>query len=131
MKGEVDVILDAIFGKWTLRRSPTSSRHVNHFSRSLPGFSFSPPVRPPFDTLLNTISHSSLPVVSVDIPSGWSVSSGPPSDLPSEGGENVAVLWSDVLVSLTAPKEGVRKFAQAKEGKTRGRHFLGGRFVPK
>ncbi|KAI0769019.1 YjeF N-terminal domain-like protein [Trametes elegans] len=86
-----DVVLDAIFG-----------------------FSFKPPVRSPFDTALPLIARSGLPIVSVDIPSGWNV---------EEGNVDGVGLNPDVLVSLTAPKEGVRKFT--------GRHFLGGRFVPK
>lgn len=86
-----DVILDAIFG-----------------------FSFQPPVRAPFDTVLPLLTQSKLPIVSVDIPSGWSV----------ENGDEFGVgLQPDVLISLTAPKLGVRGF--------RGKHFLGGRFVPK
>ena len=86
-----DVILDAIFG-----------------------FSFKGPARAPFDAALHLLSESKLPIVSVDIPSGWDVELG-----NVEG----AGLDSDVLVSLTAPKEGVKAF--------KGRHFLGGRFVPK
>lgn len=87
--GSSDVVLDAIFG-----------------------FSFQPPVRAPFDTALPLIARAGVPVVSVDIPSGWDVERGDAEGLG---------LRPDVLVSLTAPKEGVRKFA--------GRHFLGGRFV--
>jgi NAD(P)H-hydrate epimerase len=96
-----DVVLDAIFG-----------------------FSFKPPVRAPFNAALPLISRSGLPIVSVDIPSGWDVEGGPDADAGSgtAGGHGRLVLYPDVLVSLTAPKEGVRKFA--------GRHFLGGRFVP-
>jgi len=86
-----DVILDAIFG-----------------------FSFKGPIRAPFDFALPTLSTSGLPIVSVDIPSGWDVEAG------NEAGVG---LNPDVLVSLTAPKEGVRLF--------RGQHFLGGRFVPR
>ena len=86
-----DVILDAIFG-----------------------FSFKPPVRAPFDAALPLIGNSGLPIVSVDVPSGWNV---------DEGKVDALALDPDVLVSLTAPKEGVREF--------KGRHFLGGRFVPK
>lgn len=86
-----DVILDAIFG-----------------------FSFKGPVRAPFGVALRLLSESKLPIVSVDIPSGWDVELG--------NVEGVG-LDSDVLVSLTAPKEGVKAF--------KGRHFLGGRFVPK
>ena len=102
-----DVILDAIFG-----------------------FSFKPPVRAPFDDVLLFMAQSKLPIVSVDIPSGWDVERGRPSDpLPGPSTANgssaktVDALDPDVLISLTAPKEGVREY--------RGRHFLGGRFVPK
>ena len=86
-----DVVLDAIFG-----------------------FSFQPPVRAPFDTALPLITRSGLPIVSVDIPSGWDVEKGNAAGVG---------LNPDVLVSLTAPKEGSREF--------KGRHFLGGRFVTK
>lgn len=86
-----DVVLDAIFG-----------------------FSFKPPVRAPFDAALPLITASKLPIVSVDIPSGWDVEKGNDAGLGLE---------PDVLISLTAPKEGSRSF--------KGRHFLGGRFVTK
>ncbi|KAH9841600.1 YjeF N-terminal domain-containing protein [Rhodofomes roseus] len=86
-----DVILDAIFG-----------------------FSFQPPVRAPFDAALPLLTESGLPIVSVDIPSGWDVEKGNAAGVG---------LNPDVLLSLTAPKEGSRAF--------KGRHFLGGRFVPK
>jgi NAD(P)H-hydrate epimerase len=86
-----DVILDAIFG-----------------------FSFKPPIRTPFDAALPLLAESGLPIVSVDIPSGWDVEKG--------NAEGVG-LNPDVLISLTAPKEGVRGYT--------GRHFLGGRFVPR
>ena len=86
-----DVVLDAIFG-----------------------FSFKPPIRAPFDAALPLISQSKLPIVSVDIPSGWDVEDG--------NAEGVG-LNPDVLLSLTAPKQGARLF--------QGRHFLGGRFVPR
>ena len=48
-----DVILDAIFG-----------------------FSFKPPARPPFDAALPLLTQSGLPIVSVDVPSGWNVDEG-------------------------------------------------------
>ena len=114
MKSSYDVILDAIFG-----------------------FSFHPPVRPPFDAVLPLLASSGLPIVSVDIPSGWDVEKGPVELTTKVGdadekklGEVAAAdgekpfkwLEPDVLISLTAPKEGVRPFT--------GRHFLGGRFIP-
>ncbi|KIK69786.1 hypothetical protein GYMLUDRAFT_90804 [Collybiopsis luxurians FD-317 M1] len=78
------------------------------------GFSFKGPIRAPFDSALPILSDSRLPIVSVDIPSGWDV---------EEGNVEGVGLRPDVLVSLTAPKLGVRSFG--------GRHFLGGRFIPK
>ncbi|KAI9604099.1 hypothetical protein H4Q26_003711 [Puccinia striiformis f. sp. tritici PST-130] len=71
---ETDVILDGIFG-----------------------FSFHSTPRAPFDEPIRLFKQSTVPIVSIDIP-------------------------SDVLVSLTAPKLGVKA--------SKGRHFLGGRFVP-
>ena len=86
-----DVILDAIFG-----------------------FSFKPPIRAPFDVVIPVLNESRLPILSVDIPSGWDV----------EKGNVLGIgLQPSVLISLTAPKEGVVDFV--------GRHFLGGRFVTK
>ena len=99
-----DVILDAIFG-----------------------FSFQPPVRAPFDVvlpLLAKLAKSGLPIVSVDIPSGWDVEKGKITvDVAEGGGKPFEGLDPDVLISLTAPKLGVKNF--------KGRHFLGGRFVSK
>ena len=40
------------------------------------GFSFSGDVRPPFDTILQKLANSKLPIVSIDIPSGWDVELG-------------------------------------------------------
>ncbi|KAE9408839.1 YjeF N-terminal domain-like protein [Gymnopus androsaceus JB14] len=78
------------------------------------GFSFKGPIRAPFDSVLPLLTDSRLPIVSVDIPSGWDV---------EEGNVEGVGLRPDVLVSLTAPKLGVRSFS--------GIHFLGGRFIPK
>lgn len=79
------------------------------------GFSFKPPVRPLFAPILEVLSQTTVPVISVDIPSGWHVEDGPPTDAPA--------LAPDMLVSLTAPKLCAKHF--------KGRyHILGGRFVP-
>ncbi|XP_068189510.1 NAD(P)H-hydrate epimerase-like [Antennarius striatus] len=76
------------------------------------GFSFEGAVREPFASILNELNKTKVPVVSIDIPSGWDVEQG------SVGG-----LQPDMLISLTAPKKAASLF--------RGRyHFLGGRFVP-
>jgi len=83
------------------------------------GFSFKPPVRPQFQPILESLTRVSIPLISVDIPSGWDVEAGP----PEEASEAAPVLQPDMLVSLTAPKLGCRGF--------RGAHYLGGRFVPR
>ncbi|CAL8298928.1 unnamed protein product [Lota lota] len=76
------------------------------------GFSFSGAVREPFGAILEVLKDSTVPVASIDIPSGWDVEQGGPDGLQP-----------DMLISLTAPKKSAALF--------RGRyHFLGGRFVP-
>ena len=72
------------------------------------------------------MKDSSLPIISIDIPSGWSVSDGP-QPLCTETNEkdeteSLETFDPEVLLSLTAPKEGVKGY--------KGRHWLGGRFVP-
>jgi len=78
------------------------------------GFSFKGTPREPFAQILKALQASSLPVMSVDIPSGWDVEKG-----DTTGGSG---LQPEALISLTAPKKAAAFF--------RGRHFLGGRFVP-
>jgi NAD(P)H-hydrate epimerase len=79
------------------------------------GFSFKAGnIRAPFDSILNSINRSEVPILSVDIPSGWDVDNG-----FVEGG----VRTPAVLVSLTAPKP-VAKFIP--EGTA---HYVGGRFI--
>lgn len=48
--GDYDIVLDALFG-----------------------FGFKGNPRPPFDIILKDLSKGTIPVVSVDVPSGWSV----------------------------------------------------------
>lgn len=91
--GPFDVAVDALFGF---------------------GFRAGGGVRAPFDAVLASLGAGGRPVVSVDVPSGWDVESGP------VGG---GALRPSVLVSLSAPKPCSRAF----EG---GAHYLGGRFVP-
>ncbi|XP_076766327.1 NAD(P)HX epimerase [Xylocopa sonorina] len=79
------------------------------------GFSFKPPVRDTFVPIINLLKNTSIPICSIDVPSGWNIESGP----PTEGG-----IKPEMLVSLTAPK----LCAQTFEGKY---HYLGGRFVPR
>ncbi|XP_054830097.1 NAD(P)H-hydrate epimerase [Eublepharis macularius] len=76
------------------------------------GFSFQGAVREPFGTILGTLEEVTVPIVSIDIPSGWDVEKGNPDGIQP-----------DMLISLTAPKKAAKQFT--------GRyHFLGGRFVP-
>ncbi|KIX09489.1 YjeF family domain-containing protein [Rhinocladiella mackenziei CBS 650.93] len=84
---------------------------------SLFGFSFRPPVRPPFDTALSRIISSHKPILSVDIPSSWDVEGGPPAQ-----DQLGADFMPRYLISLTAAKPCVRWF----KGE---RHFIGGRFL--
>jgi len=78
------------------------------------GFSFRPPVRPALLPVVDWLAKTSLPVLSIDVPSGWDVANGPPA------GPHVT---PDTLVSLTAPKLCAQHF--------KGRHHvLAGRFVP-
>lgn len=80
------------------------------------GFSYKPPIRQLFRPILEEMRDSKLKLVSVDIPSGWDVENGPPSDDTPE-------LKPDCLISLTAPKLCAQWCGGIK-------HYLGGRFVP-
>ncbi|EMP31323.1 Apolipoprotein A-I-binding protein [Chelonia mydas] len=115
------------------------------------GFSFKGAVREPFGSILRTLEQVTVPIASIDIPSG-SFRPAPALsklfgihslfsfdhigcismvliasiDIPSgwdvEKG-NPDSIQPDMLISLTAPKKAAQHFA--------GRyHFLGGRFVP-
>ncbi|XP_028649963.2 NAD(P)H-hydrate epimerase [Erpetoichthys calabaricus] len=76
------------------------------------GFSFKGAIREPFNSIIGTLKKVTIPIASVDIPSGWDVEVGSPDGIQP-----------DMLISLTAPKKSALQF--------QGRyHFLGGRFVP-
>ncbi|KAM8926686.1 yjeF N-terminal domain-containing protein 3 [Lycaon pictus] len=69
----------------------------------------------PCTRTLATLKLLSIPLVSLDIPSGWDAETG--------GGDSEDGLRPDVLVSLAAPKRCAGRFS--------GRHhFVAGRFVP-
>lgn len=91
VEGEFGLIVDALFG-----------------------FSFKPPVRESFAPIMDVLNKSKVPIVSVDIPSGWHVEEGP---------QDECNIQPDCLISLTAPKLCAKKLTNAK-------HYLGGRFVP-
>ena len=88
--------------------------HYNVIVDSIFGYSFKGSIRSPFDVILKSLSNCKLPILSVDVPSGWNIEEG-----PQEG----CIRDPEVLISLTAPKLCAKHF--------KGRHFLGGRFVPK
>ncbi|XP_032700956.1 NAD(P)H-hydrate epimerase [Lontra canadensis] len=76
------------------------------------GFGFKGDVREPFRSVLSVLNGLTVPIASIDIPSGWDVEKG------NSGG-----IQPDLLISLTAPKKSATQFT--------GRyHYLGGRFVP-
>ncbi|XP_034975907.1 yjeF N-terminal domain-containing protein 3 [Zootoca vivipara] len=66
----------------------------------------------PFSTILATLKQIRIPLVSLDVPSGWDVEMG-----SSDG------ISPDVLVSLAAPKQCATRFV----GK---HHLVAGRFLP-
>ncbi|GFY44982.1 NAD(P)H-hydrate epimerase [Trichonephila inaurata madagascariensis] len=76
------------------------------------GFNFKPPVRADFEDCMKKLKNLSIPVCSVDVPSGWDVEKG-----------NEEGIKPEFLISLTAPKLCAQHF----KGK---HHWLGGRFVP-
>lgn len=82
------------------------------------GFSFKPPIREPFNSILNKLANvdDKIVIVSVDIPSGWDVDQG-----PITGGN----INPSVLVSMTVPKP-----CSAYIDGTKTSHYVGGRFIP-
>ncbi|XP_048831976.1 yjeF N-terminal domain-containing 3-like [Brienomyrus brachyistius] len=68
-------------------------------------------VKEPYSSILATLKQIKIPIVSVDVPSGWN------ADEPGTDGIN-----PEVLISLTVPKRCAASFL--------GKHFLVGRFLP-
>ncbi|XP_075758917.1 yjeF N-terminal domain-containing 3 isoform X3 [Pelodiscus sinensis] len=69
-------------------------------------------VQEPYTSILATLKQIRIPIISLDVPSGWDVEAG-----NSEG------ISPDMLVSLAAPKQCATRFL--------GRHhFLAARFLP-
>jgi NAD(P)H-hydrate epimerase len=56
------------------------------------GFSFKPPVRETFKDVMNLMVETDVPIVSIDIPSGWNVEKGP---------EDEKSIKPKMLISLT------------------------------
>ncbi|KAG5518102.1 hypothetical protein PMAC_003288 [Pneumocystis sp. 'macacae'] len=88
---------------------------ADHIIDAIFGFNFSGEIRDPFSEAIEVLKHVTVPITSIDIPSGWDLEKGPPKN-------GVASGWCPTfLVSLTAPKPCTRYF--------KGRHFIGGRFL--
>ncbi|XP_054875887.1 yjeF N-terminal domain-containing 3 [Poeciliopsis prolifica] len=68
-------------------------------------------IKEPYSGILVTLKQIKIPIVSVDVPSGWD------AEEPSQDGIN-----PEVLISLVAPKKCALNFS--------GKHFLAGRFLP-
>ncbi|XP_060152936.1 yjeF N-terminal domain-containing protein 3 isoform X2 [Globicephala melas] len=98
---------------------PTEVQLINNAYRLVVDAVLGPGVEPgkvggPCMRALATLKLLSIPLVSLDIPSGWD---------PETGGDAEDGLRPDVLVSLAAPKQCAGRFS--------GRHhFVAGRFVP-
>lgn len=98
------------------------------------GFSFRPPVREAFLDVMNLMTETDKPIVSIDIPSGWNVETGPegetfikPQLLISLTGKVCDFLFllktvCNSISFMAAPKLCAKYF--------KGSHYLGGRFVP-
>jgi len=98
-----------------------SMPHYDLLIDALFGFSFKGEPREPLAALLRKMIHlvkvHNIPILSVDIPSGWHVENGNVRE------EDDPYSFEPVaLISLTAPKECSRYY--------KGRHFVGGRFLP-
>ncbi|KII61007.1 NAD(P)H-hydrate epimerase [Thelohanellus kitauei] len=83
------------------------------------GFSFKPPLRPPFDTVVSLLSASKCPICSIDVPTGWLV------DVKKNESEldHSICIQPETIVCLTGPKVCIESCV----GRT---VYLGGRFVP-
>ncbi|XP_043766749.1 yjeF N-terminal domain-containing protein 3 isoform X4 [Cervus elaphus] len=98
---------------------PAEVQLINNAYRLVVDAVLGPGVEPgevggPCTRALATLKLLSIPLVSLDIPSGWD---------PETGGDAEDGLRPDVLVSLAAPKRCAGRFS--------GRHhFVAGRFVP-
>ena len=94
--------------------TPENLSQFNFIIDSLFGFSFLGPAKEPFASIIDSFTKTSIPILSVDIPSGWNV---------NEGDIYHSNFTPSAVISLTAPKLCMKGFT--------GTHYVGGRFVPK
>uniref|UniRef100_H3AMA5 NAD(P)H-hydrate epimerase n=1 Tax=Latimeria chalumnae TaxID=7897 RepID=H3AMA5_LATCH len=111
--GETQAVRELLAGVFLFLQPMVIDEAYNLVVDAIFGFSFKGAVREPFNSILKILKEVTIPIASVDIPSGWDVEQGNPDGIRP-----------DMLISLTAPKKSAHFF--------QGRyHFLGGRFVPR
>ena len=106
--GSLDIPFTEDFG--------SALKDTDHVVDAIFGFSFSGEVREPFPAIIDALEKTQIPVTSVDAPSSWNIENGPPGSGPG------SKFQPKTLISLTAAKPLVKFF--------KGRHFIGGRFLP-
>ena len=105
---------------------PASSELARDFDvlvDALFGFSFAAgAIRAPFDEAIARLNGArSVPLFSVDVPSGWPVDDERAA-FAAASDPSAKLHTPDALISLTAPKMCATHFG--------GAHYIGGRFVP-
>uniref|UniRef100_A0A1I8GKX1 NAD(P)H-hydrate epimerase n=1 Tax=Macrostomum lignano TaxID=282301 RepID=A0A1I8GKX1_9PLAT len=81
------------------------------------GHTFQAPVRPDLADVLQKLTETAVPVVSIDVPSGWEADKAP------SGSSGQHYLRPDTLISLLLPKRCSLEFAGR-------RHYIAGRLLP-
>lgn len=92
----------------------SKSDSYDHVIDALLGFGFRPPLRQPFDSAIEQLVSLQVPIISIDVPSGWIVDSALNAD---------SILRPSLLVSMTAPKP-------CSQGISDSNHLLVDWFIP-
>ena len=117
--GAYGQVVDSVFG---FSFNPEGGIRFDNLNRI-----FSCKFRAPFDTLIDNLSKTETPILSVDVPSGWHVENGPllpNSEFSALFIKKLVVLGisPSINLSLSAPKPCLKFF--------KGENYLGGRFLP-
>lgn len=123
---DIDIVQEAKAGDGSDRVGLSNLHSVLRDSSiivdALFGFSFHPPLRKPFDSVVLAMveyqQRHGKKIFAVDVPSGWDVDDGPTAKSGTE------TYMPDALISLTAPKPCSLKLDPEVK------HYLGGRFIP-
>lgn len=118
---DIPIIKDSNFDKFGLNSLNSRLSNAQLIIDALFGFSFHPPLRDPYDDVINLmIQNQQLggSILAIDVPSGWDVDLGPTAN---------SKYTPDALVSLTAPKKCSQRLIQLNSNV---KHYLGGRFIP-